>query len=52
MAGKSHIPRLSHMIHAMERIRDLTAGMDIATFEQGWQKQQLVDRGMQMMDFQ
>jgi uncharacterized protein with HEPN domain len=49
MAGKSHIPRLSHMIQAMERIRELTAGTDIAAFEEDWQKQWLVERGMQII---
>jgi hypothetical protein len=49
MAGKSHILRLSHMIQAMERIRELTTGMDIATFEEDWQKQWLVERGMQII---
>ena len=50
MAGKSHIPRLSRFATIQaERIRELTAGTDIAAFEEDWQKQWLVERGMQII---
>ena len=41
--------RLSDIIEASERLRGLLAGMSLEEFETDWQKQWLVERGIEII---
>ena len=49
MAGRSLVPRLSDMVQACERIRTLLHDMSLEAFEADWQKQWLVERGIEII---
>ena len=49
MTGRSLVPRLSDMVQACERIRTLLHGMSLEAFEADWQKQWLVERGIEII---
>jgi uncharacterized protein with HEPN domain len=49
MAGRSLVPRLSDMVQACERIRTLLNDMPLEAFEADWQKQWLVERGLEII---
>jgi uncharacterized protein with HEPN domain len=43
------IPRLTDIIEAIERIRSVMEGMTLDAFEADWQKQWLVERGVEVL---
>jgi uncharacterized protein with HEPN domain len=49
MTSRSLVPRLSDMVQACERIRTLLRGMSLEAFEADWQKQWLVERGIEII---
>ena len=49
MAAKSLLPRLDHMIEAIERIRAVTDEIDLATFEGDWRPRMIVERGLEIV---
>ena len=49
MAARSLIPRLTDMIEAIERVRDLLADLSLDAFEADWQRQWLVERGVEII---
>ena len=49
MAVRSLIPRLTDMIEAIERVRDLLADLSLDAFEADWQRQWLVERGVEII---
>jgi uncharacterized protein with HEPN domain len=46
VAARSTIPRLTDIIEAIERINDVLADVSIEAFENDWQRQWLVERGV------
>ena len=49
MAARSLIPRLTDIIEAMERIHVGTGGYTADVFEADWQRQWLVERGVEII---
>ena len=49
MPGRSLAPRLGDMVQACERIRTLLHDMPLEAFEADWQKQWLVERGLEII---
>src|SRR5436190_23712758 len=49
MPGRSLVPRLTDMVQACERIRLLLQDMPLDAFEADWQKQWLVERGVEIV---
>ena len=49
MAARSLIPRLTDMIEAIERIRAILRDIPIDVFEADWQRQWLVERGVEIV---
>ena len=49
MPGRSLVPRLTDMVQACERIRTLLADLPLDVFETDWQKQWLVERGIEII---
>ena len=49
MTTRSAIPRLTDIVEAIERIRDVRGDIDLDAFEADWQKQWLVERGIEIV---
>ena len=49
MAARSLIPRLTDIIEAIERIRDVVGDVSLAAFESDWRRQWLVERGVEIV---
>jgi uncharacterized protein with HEPN domain len=49
MASRSLVPRLTDMVQACERIRALLSDVSIDEFERDWQKQWVVERGIEII---
>ncbi|WP_020173619.1 HepT-like ribonuclease domain-containing protein [Methyloferula stellata] len=49
MAARALIPRLTDIVEAIERIRDVLANTPIDAFEADWQRQWLVERGIEII---
>jgi uncharacterized protein with HEPN domain len=49
MPSSSAIPRLSDIIEAIERVRAVLGDMPLQSFELDWQKQWLVERGVEII---
>lgn len=49
MAPRSDIPRLTDMVEAIDRVRGIVADLTIEAFETDWQKQWLVERGVEII---
>jgi uncharacterized protein with HEPN domain len=47
--ARSLIPRLTDIIEAIERIRGVLLGMSLEVFENDWQRQWLVERGVEII---
>jgi uncharacterized protein with HEPN domain len=47
--ARSLIPRLTDIIEAIERIDGVLANVSLATFENDWQRQWLVERGVEII---
>jgi uncharacterized protein with HEPN domain len=46
---RSLIPRLTDIIEAIERVNGVLAGVSLETFEDDWQRQWLVERGVEII---
>jgi uncharacterized protein with HEPN domain len=49
VTARSLIPRLTDIIEAIERIHSVLADMPLDVFEADWQRQWLVERGVQII---
>jgi len=49
VAARSLIPRLTDIIEAIERIRAVMGDIPLDVFEADWQRQWLVDRGVEII---
>ncbi len=49
MEGKSHLPRLGHIVEAIDHIRTVTAQSDLAAFEQDWRTRWAVERAFEII---
>jgi len=49
MAARSLVPRLTDIIEAIERIRDVLGDSPLEVFEADWQRQWLVERGVEII---
>lgn len=49
MAGRTPLPRLTDIIEAIGRIRDVLTDTTLDTFENDWQRQWLVERGVEIV---
>ena len=49
MVARPLIPRLTDIIEAIERIRDVMEGITLDAFDADWQKQWLVERGVEIL---
>lgn len=49
MAARSLIPRLTDIVESIERIRNVPGDMPLEVFEADWQKQWLVERGIEII---
>lgn len=49
MVARSPLPRLEHMIEAVERIRAVTADIDAASFESDWRVRLIVERCLEII---
>ena len=49
MPGRSLVPRLSDLVQACERVRALLHDMPLDAFETDWQKQWIVERGIEII---
>ena len=49
MSAGSLIPRLTDMVEAIERVRGLIVDTPLDAFETDWQKQWLVERGVEII---
>src|ERR1700760_3694973 len=49
MNARSQIPRLTDIIEAIERIRTILKDVSLETFENDWQRQWLVERGVEII---
>jgi uncharacterized protein with HEPN domain len=49
MANRTLIPRLTDIIEAIERIRSILTDVTLDAFEADWQKQWLVERGVEIV---
>lgn len=49
MAARSLIPRLTDIIEAIERINSVLANVSLDAFESDWQRQWLVERGIEIV---
>jgi uncharacterized protein with HEPN domain len=47
--GQSLLPYLTDMIEAIDRVRSLVADLPLELFEADWQKQWLVERGVEII---
>ncbi len=49
MAARSLIPRLTDIIEAIERVSGVLANVSLEAFENDWQRQWLVERGVEIV---
>ncbi len=49
MNAHSLVPRLTDIIEAIERIRDVLKEISLETFENDWQRQLIVERGVEII---
>jgi uncharacterized protein with HEPN domain len=49
MPSRSLVPRLGDMVQACERVRHLLQGVPLDAFEADWQKQWIVERGIEIV---
>jgi uncharacterized protein with HEPN domain len=49
VAGRSLIPRLTDIVEAIERIRDVVGDVSVVAFESDWRRQWLVERGVEIV---
>ena len=49
MAPRSLLPRLTDIVEAIERIRSVSGGMPLESFEGDWHSQWLVERGVEIV---
>jgi len=49
MSGRSAIARLTDIVEASEKIRDLLRNLSLESFEADWQMQWLVERGIEII---
>ncbi len=49
MVARSLIPRLTDIIEAIERVNSVLADMSLEAFENDWQRQWLVERGVEII---
>ena len=49
MQARSLVPRLTDIIEAIERLRNVLGDADLGAFETDWQKQWLVERGVEII---
>ncbi len=49
MAARSLIPRLTDIIEAIERVNGVLANVSLEAFENDWQRQWLVERGVEII---
>ena len=47
MSARSLIPRLTDIVEAIERVRDVLGDVPLEAFEADWRKQWLVERGVE-----
>jgi uncharacterized protein with HEPN domain len=49
MATRSLVPRLTDIVEAIERVRNVLGDLDLDAFEADWEKQWLVERGVEIV---
>jgi uncharacterized protein with HEPN domain len=49
VAARSHILRLRDIVEAIERVREVLENGSLETFEADWQRQWLVERGVEII---
>jgi uncharacterized protein with HEPN domain len=49
MAPRSLIPRLTDIVEAIERVRQVVGDLDLDAFESNWEKRWLVERGVEIV---
>jgi len=49
MAPRSLVPRLTDVVAAIERVRQVLGDLDLDAFEANWEKQWLVERGVEIV---
>lgn len=49
MAGRTLLPRLTDIMEAIGRIRDVLTDVTLDAFENDWQRQWLVERGVEIV---
>jgi uncharacterized protein with HEPN domain len=49
MVARSLVPRLTDIVEAIERIHDLLENISLQAFETDWQRQWLVQRGVEII---
>jgi uncharacterized protein with HEPN domain len=49
MVARSLIPRLTDIVEAIERINGVLENMSLEAFETDWQRQWLVERGVEII---
>jgi uncharacterized protein with HEPN domain len=49
MPPRSNLPRLSDIIEAIERVRGIMGDLTLEAFENDWQRQWLVERGVEII---
>jgi uncharacterized protein with HEPN domain len=49
VTARSLIPRLTDIIEAIERVNGVLAGVSLEAFEDDWQRQWLVERGVEII---
>jgi uncharacterized protein with HEPN domain len=49
MSGKSLIPRLTDILEAIQRIRNVTENISLEEFETDWKKKWIVERGIEII---
>ena len=49
MVRRSAVPRLTDIIEAIERVRDVMGDSTLEAFEADWQKQWLIERGVEII---
>ena len=49
MVARSLVLRLTDMVEAIERVRHVLPGVSIEAFESDWERQWLVERGVELI---
>jgi uncharacterized protein with HEPN domain len=49
MTARTPIPRLDDIVQAIERVQEIVGDMSLEAFEADWQRQWLVERGIEIM---